>query len=69
MGAGARRAGAPKQSYSIYRIYKKAQIIKNLSVTALCKVYKVSPAWTTHKLIDFYKGIWGISHPLLAVVD
>ena len=54
-GVGARRACAPIQSYNICRIYKKAQMIKDMSVTALCKVYRVSPDSTTHKLIDFIR--------------
>lgn len=60
-----------KRGYRLCVIYKRVQIIKSLSETALHNVSKISPNSTIHKIEQFYKGIWGISLPLhcLAVAD
>ena len=37
------------------RIYKKTQMIKNLSLTAFQEVYKISPHSETHKINVFLR--------------
>lgn len=48
-----------KKAINICRIYRKAQVFKNLSKTALRKVYKVSANSTTYKMVRLQKGVWG----------
>lgn len=43
------------------RIYKKAQTVKKMSLTAFHKDYKVSLSTTTYKIERFVKGVWGLS--------
>lgn len=50
-----------KRGYNIYRIYKKAHIIKNLSEKALHNIYKVTHNSTTLTIERFFKGVWWIS--------
>lgn len=46
---------------NICRIYEQAKILKNLSLTAFHNVHKVPVNSTTHKIAQFFKGVWGLS--------
>lgn len=46
---------------SISRIYKKVQVIKNLSWKSVKSSLKMSPNSTAHKFEHFLQGVWGIS--------
>lgn len=43
---------------NICRIYKAAQMTKNLSQTEFDKVYIVLPDWTARKVLQFLSGVW-----------
>lgn len=63
--------GLQKRGHNVCRIYKKAQINKDLSLVEFHNVYKDSLHSTAHKSERFFKGVWGMSLPLplMAVVD
>ena len=50
-----------KRGHKICRIYKKAQIIKNLAEKALNNIHEVPSNTTTLTIEWFFKGVWWIS--------